>query len=133
MTRSNYSWIRALPPAAVTVSILLISACSRSDAQQTAAQKSCKAAVSFVSSAEACPTASFTFHVSVTGCATSSGTFGYTYMKGNANQRINSQGSGAWTRNVSEWDQTEKVPLNCDQEVHDVETDGSGSCTCSSP
>ena len=131
--RLNRFWTTVLPPAILAVSMVSISACSRSNAQQAAAEPGCKAAVSFVSSAEACPIASLKFHVAVTGCANSSGTFGFTYMKGNANQRINSKGSGAWARNVSEWDQTEKVALNCDQELHTVEVDDPASCTCASP
>jgi hypothetical protein len=101
-------------------------------AEQVVAKK-CSAAITFVSSQNACPTAPIQFHAAVSGCRKSSGAFDYTYIAVNKETKIEVNRSAQWVHKEPNWDQTEHVPLACDTEIYQVTPMGSPGCTCLDP
>ena len=101
--------------------------------QQTAAANDCRATIVFTGSANQCPSAPMKFRIYVPGCKHSSGAFGYEYMVVNEAQKVAVSKTGTWTQGKREWEQTEHVPLACDDAILQVENVHIARCTCGGP
>jgi hypothetical protein len=123
--------------AVALLSVALLDACARTEAQQTEAQKpvpaaphACKATVTPLGNTKGCPVAPVRFHVSIDDCAQSGGTFKYHYLYVTAGNKETLERSATWIGRKKAWDQTDQVPAACDAEIDDVEVDEVSGCTC---
>ena len=116
----------------ILASLGLSSASEELTAQQAVTGK-CSASVTFVASQNACPTAPIGFRIAVPECEHSSGSFDFEYMAVNQIHKATVHRSANWSRGKKLWDQTEQVPLACDEEIYEVMLVGTPHCACSKP
>ncbi len=125
------SWRRALCVSGLGFVIVCSTASYRcGEADPVAAKPSCTASVKVAGYSKACPTAPIRIHISVAGCARSTGTFKYDYMVVDESTKSVVGGAGSWKSSRREWDQTERVPLACDAEIHEAQHERVTSCQC---
>ncbi len=90
----------------------------------------CRAGIAAVGAAKMCPSAPIQFQMAVAECADSAGTFTYEYTLVNQARKATVRKSGAWTSNRKQWRHEEQVPLQCDDEIFDVQVVQITACAC---
>ena len=125
--------MRSLLAGCGLVALLGLSTASEELTAQHSIVGTCSATVTFVASQNACPTAPIGFRIAVPQCEHSSGSFDYEYIAVNQIQKATVHRSADWSRGRKMWDQTEHVPLACDEEIYEVMPVGTPHCVCSKP
>lgn len=93
----------------------------------------CAASVAAVETSNTCPTAAIRFRVSVAECAKSSGEFAYQFTLVNQSHKTILQKSGTWINDKTQEFYAAQVPLECDDEILDVQVLKVTACTCGGP
>ena len=109
---------------------VVASSSTHSQAEHRAAQQRCDAAIAYVGTRKACPISEIRFRVSVPECEHSAGTYAYSYLLVNEVRKESVSRSGQWKDGATAWEQIDKVPLACDDEIDDVADAHVTACTC---
>jgi hypothetical protein len=120
----------SLPLFCAALAGVVVSSSTESQGTHGAAKQRCDAAIAFVGTRKACPIAEIRFRVSVPKCEHSAGTYEYSYLLVNEVRKEAVSRSGQWKDGATAWEQVDKVPLACDDEIDDVADAHVTACSC---